>query len=79
MEDLSNLQKEMQKLLAEKIQSQKGLSIIYSINKIISKKYPPAQTLSEIIREIPKAWQFSEYAYARIKYDGKEYLPPVFR
>ncbi|MHC1730800.1 MAG: PEP/pyruvate-binding domain-containing protein [Bacteroidales bacterium] len=69
----------MQKLLAEKIQSQKGLSIIYSINKIISKKYPPGQTLSEIIREIPKAWQFSEYAYARIKYDGKEYLPPGFR
>jgi hypothetical protein len=69
----------MQKLLAEKIQSQKGLSIIYSINKIISKKYPPAQTLSEIIREIPKAWQFSEYAYARIKYDGHEYRPPSFR
>ena len=79
MEDLSNLQKEMQKLLAEKIQSQKGLSIIYAINKIISKKYPPGETLAEIIREIPKAWQFSEYAYARIKYDGHEYRPPSFR
>jgi|GEM_PF-4907 len=79
MEDLSKLQKDMQKLLAEKIQSQKGLSIIYAINKVISKKYPAGQTLSEIIREIPKAWQFSEYAYARIKYDGHEYRPPNFR
>ncbi len=79
MEDLSKLQKDMQKLLAEKIQSQKELSIIYAINKIISKKYPAGQTLSEIIREIPKAWQFSEYAYARIKYDGHEYRPPNFR
>ena len=49
------MQKDMQKLLAEKIQSQKGLSIIYSINQIISKKYPAGQTLSEIVREIPKA------------------------
>ena len=56
MEDFSRLQKDMQKLLAEKIQSQKGLSIIYSINQIISFKYPAVQTLSQIVREIPKAW-----------------------
>ncbi len=79
MEDFSKLQKDMQKLLAEKIQSQKGLSIIYSINQIISKKYPAGQTLSEIVREIPKAWQYSEYAYARIKYDGREYRTANFR
>ena len=69
----------MQKLLAEKIQSQKGLSIIYSINRVISKKYTVGETLSEIVREIPKAWQYSEYAYARIKFDGHEYRLPGFR
>ncbi len=69
----------MQKLLAEKIQSQKGLSIIYTINKIISKKGSVESTLHEIAKEIPKAWQFSEYAYARIKYDGREYRPNDFR
>lgn len=79
MEDFSRLQKDMQKLLAEKIQSQKGLSIIYSINQIISFKYPAVQTLSQIVREIPKAWQFSEYACARIKYDGREYRTANFR
>jgi hypothetical protein len=79
MEDVSKLQKEMQKLLAEKIQSQKGLSIIYSINRIISRKLPVGQTLSEIAREIPNGWQFSEYAFARIKYDGHEYRPATFR
>ncbi|MDD3736619.1 MAG: hypothetical protein PHO11_05565, partial [Bacteroidales bacterium] len=79
MEELSKMQKEMQKLLAEKIQSQKGLSMIYAINKIISKKYPVGQTLAEVVREIPKAWQYSEYAYARIKYDGQEYRPATFR
>ncbi len=69
----------MQKLLAEKIQSQKGLSIIYTINRIISKKESVENTLLEIAREIPKAWQFSEYAYARIKYDGREYRRDDFR
>ena len=79
MENLSKIQKEMQKLLAEKIQSQKGLSMIYAINKIISKKYPVGQTLTEIVKEIPKAWQYSEYAYARIKYDSQEYRSATFR
>jgi len=79
MEERSKWQKEMQKLLAEKIQSQKGLSIIYTINKIISKKISVEDTLLEIVKEIPKAWQFSEYAYARIKYDGREYRPDDFR
>ena len=79
MEDLSKLQKEMQKLLAEKIQSQKGLSIIYTINKIISRKNPVEQTLQRIVKEIPRGWQFSEYAFARIKYDGNEYQPDNFR
>ena len=69
----------MQKLLAEKIQSQKGLSIIYTINRIISKKESVDNTLFEIASEIPKAWQFSEYAYARIKYDGREYRRDDFR
>jgi len=78
-EDISKLQKEMQKLLAEKIQSQKGLSIIYTINKVISRKSSIDKTLNEIIREIPKAWQFSEYCHARIKYDGQEYRLPGFR
>lgn len=79
MEELSNLQKEMQKLLAEKIQSQKGLSIIYAINTIISKKLPVGDTLSQIATEIPKGWQYSEYAYARIKFDGHEYRQSGFR
>lgn len=79
MEDISHLQKEMQKLLAEKIQSQKGLSIIYTINKIINKKNSVNDTLCEIVKEIPKAWQFSVYAYARIKYDGQEFRPDNFK
>mgnify|MGYP002411328124 FL=1 len=69
----------MQKLLAEKIQSQKGLSIVYAINRIISRKKSVGETLSEIAREIPKGWQYSEYAYARIKFDGHEYRPANFR
>lgn len=79
MEDRTHWQKEMQKLLAEKIQSQKGLSIIYNINKIINRKTPVEVTLNEIVREIPKGWQFSEYAFARIKFEGKEYRLPGFR
>ncbi|MFN2314206.1 MAG: PEP/pyruvate-binding domain-containing protein [Bacteroidales bacterium] len=79
MENKSKWQKEMQKLLADKIQSQRGLSIIYTINKIISKKGSVENTLLEIVKEIPKAWQFSEYAYARIKYDGREYRPDDFK
>ncbi|MDF1559694.1 MAG: PEP/pyruvate-binding domain-containing protein [Bacteroidales bacterium] len=78
-EDISKLQKEMQKLLAEKIQSQKGLSIIYTINKVISRKSSIDKTLNEIVGEITKAWQFSEYCHARIKYDGQEYRLPGFR
>jgi hypothetical protein len=79
MKDISDWQKEMQKLLAEKIQSQKGLSIIYTINKIINKKKPVEETLNEIVEEIPKGWQFSEYAYSRIKYDDQEFKPDNFR
>ncbi|MGB8357646.1 MAG: hypothetical protein WCD55_03440, partial [Bacteroidales bacterium] len=49
------------------------------INKIISRKSPVEDTLIEIVKEIPKAWQFSEYAYARIKYDGQEFRPENFK
>jgi len=45
MKDISHLQKEMQKLLAEKIQSQKGLSIIFQINNIIGKKHGNFQNM----------------------------------
>ena len=79
MEDTSHLQKEMQKLLAEKIQSQKGLSIIYLINKIISKRGTVENTIEEIVKEIPKGWQFSEYAYARISYDRREFRSEEFK
>jgi hypothetical protein len=79
MEDISHLQKEMQKLLAEKIQSQKGLSVIYLINKIINKRDSLEDTIQEIVKEIPKGWQFSEYAKARIKYDEREYCSEDFR
>jgi len=79
MEDISHLQNEMQKLLAEKIQSQKGLSVIYAINKIISKRDPFESTIDEIVKEIPRGWRFSEYAKARIKYDGREYSSEDFK
>ena len=79
MEDISHLQKEIQKLLAEKVQSQKGLSVIYTINKIISEKKSIETTLLEIVKEIPKAWQFSEYAFARIKYNFQDYRPENFK
>ncbi|MCJ7820256.1 MAG: PEP/pyruvate-binding domain-containing protein, partial [Bacteroidales bacterium] len=35
--------------------------------------------LTEIVKELPKAWQFSEYTYARIKYDGQEFKPQNFK
>jgi hypothetical protein len=79
MEEISHLQKEMQKLLAEKIQSQKGLSVIYLINKVINKRDTFESTILEIVKEIPKGWQFSEYARASIRYDGKTYCSEDFR
>ncbi len=79
MENTPDLQKEMQKILAEKIQSQKGLNIIFEINNIIKRGDPLEKTLYEIIKVIPKAWQFSEYAYARIKYDNQEFRPENFK
>jgi hypothetical protein len=62
-----------------KYRARRGFRSSIPLIRSSAKKYPAGTDAVEIVREIPKAWQFSEYAYARIKYDGKEYRPANFR
>lgn len=66
-------------LLAESKERLKELSCINQTTKIIKEQRSLEETLQKIALILPKGWQYTKYATARIKYAGKEYRSAGFQ
>jgi hypothetical protein len=79
MEYIPRSEEDIQRLMAERKERLKELTCINQTNQIIKESRPPEETLVQIARIIPPAWQYPEMTAARIRLDKKEFTSPGFR
>jgi len=72
-------EEDIQKLIAERKERLKELTCINQTTQIIRENRPEDQTLSQIVRILPVAWQYPEMTVARIRIDDQVYVSPGFR
>jgi hypothetical protein len=70
---------EIQRLLAERKERLKELTCINKTTQIIRENLPVDQTLNQIVRILPVAWQYPEMTVASIRLDDKFYTSQGFR
>ena len=79
MSDQLNPSNEFSRLAAENKERIKELACINETTKIIKEGKSVEETLQKITLRLPKAWQYPEYAVARIVYGLLEYHSPGFK
>src|SRR5210317_1083645 len=72
-------EEDIQRLIAERKERLKELTCINQTTQIIKEHRPVDETLSQIVRILPVAWQYPEMTVARIRLEGKFYNSPGFR
>jgi Pyruvate phosphate dikinase, AMP/ATP-binding domain len=77
--DFPQSEKEIRKLLDEKIERLKELACINQTTQIVKEGKSIEETLRRIVRILPPAWQYPEHTVARIKFNGKEYRTSSFK
>jgi len=78
-EEFISSPEEVNRLLYERRERLKELACINATNEIIKQHKPVPETLQQICYILPAAWQFPEFAVARIQYDGNSYETGDFR
>lgn len=78
-EEFVSSPEEVNRLLYERRERLKELACINATNEIIKQHKPVPETLQRICYILPVAWQFPEFAVARISYDGNSYETGDFR
>lgn len=79
MENIPRSEEDIQRLMAERKERLKELTCINQTNQVIKESRPPEETLSQIVRIIPPAWQYPEMTVARIRLNNKQFTSPGFR
>src|SRR6056297_3974563 len=79
MDDNVHQNSDFSKLIAENKERLKELSCINQTTKIIKEGKSIEETLQKIVLILPKAWQYPEYAVARMIFDDREYHSPGFK
>jgi len=69
---------EIGKLLFERTERLKELAAINQTNDILREGKPVDETLQQLAKLLPGAWQYPEYTVCRISFNGKEYFSPGF-
>lgn len=77
--DVNVNKQDIERLLFERRERLKELSAINRTTEILKKNKPVSETLQHICLLLPSAWQYPEFAVARIRYDGQDYLSPGFK
>lgn len=72
-------EEDIQRLIAERKERLKELTCINQTTQIIRENRPVDQTLSQIVRILPVAWQYPEMTVARIRLDDQVFFSPGFR
>ncbi|MEX0987296.1 MAG: PEP/pyruvate-binding domain-containing protein [Bacteroidales bacterium] len=70
---------DIRKLIAERKERLKELTCINQTTQIIRENRSVDQTLNQIVRILPVAWQYPEMTVARIRLEDKFYESPGFR
>ena len=72
-------EEDIQRLIAERKERLKELTCINRTTQIIRENLPVDQTLNQIVRILPVAWQYPEMTVARIRLEDKYFTSPGFR
>lgn len=72
-------EEEIQRLIAERKERLKELTCINQTTQIIRENRSVDETLSQIVRILPVAWQYPEMTVARIRLEGQFFTSPGFR
>ncbi len=79
MDQIPRSEEDIQRLIAERKERLKELTCINQTTQIIKEKRPLEQTLNQIVRILPAAWQHPEMTVARIRMEDKFFSSPGFR
>jgi len=74
----SRMEQEMAKVLAEKQERTKELACINQTTNILKQGKPIEESLKQIVLIIPLAWQYPDFAGARITFNKQVFLSPNF-
>jgi len=77
--DLLNDPREIKKLIFERTERLKELAAINQTNDILREGKPVDETLQQLAKLFPGAWQYPEYTVCRIAYGDKAYKSPDFQ
>ncbi|MEI6060263.1 MAG: PEP/pyruvate-binding domain-containing protein [Bacteroidota bacterium] len=76
--ELLNDPREIRKLIFERTERLKELAAINQTNDILREGKPVDETLQQLAKLFPGAWQYPEFTVCRIAFNGKEYRSPGF-
>ena len=76
--ELLNNPREIRKLIFERTERLKELAAINQTNDILREGKPVDETLQQLAKVFPGAWQYPEFTVCRIVYNGKEYRSQGF-
>jgi hypothetical protein len=79
MKQVPRSEEDIQRLIAERKERLKELTCINETTQIIKENRSVEETLTQIVRILPKAWQYPEMTVARVWFEGKNYVSPGFR
>ncbi|MFC2079877.1 PEP/pyruvate-binding domain-containing protein [Bacteroidota bacterium] len=79
MDQIPRSEDDILRLIAERKERLKELTCINQTTQIIKENRPIEETLTQIVRILPVAWQYPEMTVARIRLEEKVYLSPGFR
>lgn len=78
-EEFISSPEEISRIIYERRERLKELACINATNEIIKQQKSIPETLQQIVYVLPSAWQFPEFAVARIIFDEKSYVSADFR
>ncbi len=79
MAQIPRSEEDIQRLIAERKERLKELTCINQTNQILKENRPVEETLNQLVRILPPAWQYPEMTVARLRLEDKLYLSPGFR
>ena len=79
MAQIPRSEEDIQRLIAERKERLKELTCINQTTQIIRENRSVEQTLNQIVRILPVAWQYPEMTVARIRLEDVKYTSPGFR
>jgi len=77
--DLPRSEQDIQRLIAERKERLKELTCINETTQIIKENRTVEEILTQVVKILPKAWQYPEMTVARIWFEGKAYQSQGFR